>query len=206
VLETIQPSLIFSGDDHDHCEVLHTLLYSTQSRFEKEGKLRPKIEMEGFSEDLLRYTTPELTLKAFSVSNPSRPGFGRLSLYSRSREGAVVGPKMSGISYRPCLLPDQLKLSVTVYPILGLLTLGILIWKSDIRRSNGDSDRRGEYEMLGGTETEKEEERRKRLEVGGREPASVSKLSLSQRSENVFVEFVSVGLVAFSMWVFFLWA
>lgn len=213
LLENIQPSVIFSGDDHNHCEVLHTLLYSVQYKFDREGKTRPKIELQGFKEEDLKSTFPELTLKAFSISNPSSPGFARLSLYSKSTSPSSIqgqkmsGGKLSGISYRPCLLPDQIRLWSTVYPFLALITLGVLIWKSKNRRSSSGRRNTEGYEMLGGTEVEKEEERRKRLETGERDDgdSSYSRLSLVERLSNVGNDFFAVLIVALPLWILIQW-
>ncbi|UZJ56321.1 hypothetical protein CBS101457_005641 [Exobasidium rhododendri] len=86
VLDAIRPELIFSGDDHDHCEVNHA--YAGGSR-----------------------NARELTLKAFSMTEGVRlPGYARLALKYNAADG------QSTSSYVPCLLPDQIAIWTQSYP------------------------------------------------------------------------------------------
>jgi hypothetical protein len=97
VLDAIRPELIFSGDNHDHCEVKHT--FGGGSR-----------------------TATELTLKAFSMTEGVRfPGYARLSL----RHNEVDGQSSS--AYVPCLLPDQINIWTQSYPIFLVFIFACLM-------------------------------------------------------------------------------
>ncbi|KAF9439023.1 hypothetical protein BGZ76_001475 [Entomortierella beljakovae] len=69
ILRTIQPDMIFSGDDHDWCEIVHS----------HDGNI----------------LTPEVTVPTFSFAQGSQqPAFVMLSLYNPQRLAKNTGPIM----------------------------------------------------------------------------------------------------------------
>jgi len=146
ILRAIQPDMIFSGDDHDWCEIAH---------------------------DLDQKLTPEVTLPTFSFAQGiKQPGFVLLSLYNPKKitknlasapmivnpdngdgttgtaainkrmDVAMVSDKTT-FAYDECLLPRQLSI-YDFYISLFLLTAGWLIilrmrWMRHHRRCPADS-------------------------------------------------------------------
>ncbi|KAF9379558.1 hypothetical protein CPB97_008900, partial [Podila verticillata] len=122
ILRKIQPDMIFSGDDHDWCEIAHSM-YGT--------------------------VTPEVTLPTFSFAQGIRqPGFVMLSLYNpeevvRNRE-LVLPPRGQGypppswiggmktikdsstFAYESCMLPNQLSI-YNGYIVLLAVTLACIV-------------------------------------------------------------------------------
>ncbi|KAG0381203.1 hypothetical protein BGX24_006575 [Mortierella sp. AD032] len=124
ILEDIQPDMVFSGDDHDWCEIAHPTIGGN--------------------------FVPEVTLRTFSFAQGiKRPAFGMLSLFNPdqkpknvqhvvgsleaaglpvSREfalGSVERPSGdSTFVYGECMLPDQL----LVYICYGALFAVSLSW------------------------------------------------------------------------------
>ncbi|KAG0358570.1 hypothetical protein BGZ54_010361 [Gamsiella multidivaricata] len=75
ILRSIQPDMVFSGDDHDWCEIAHSL----------DGTL-----------------TPEVTLPTFSFAQGIlQPGFVMLSLYNPDHKAKNVLPMVSTTSGLP---------------------------------------------------------------------------------------------------------
>ncbi|KAF8840517.1 Metallo-dependent phosphatase [Paxillus ammoniavirescens] len=117
LLESVKPSLIMSGDDHDYCEYEHTIPSSGQ-------KVR------------------EVTVKSISMAmGIRRPGFQLLSLTSivpspdHLTQIPVPPPRDA-----PCLLPDQLGIYLYVYIPLVVLSL-FLVLASNVMRVNAGSTR-----------------------------------------------------------------
>ncbi|KAF8622738.1 hypothetical protein AX15_006828 [Amanita polypyramis BW_CC] len=102
LLETLRPSLIFSGDNRDYCEFTHSFVVSEDDEM-KQKKVR------------------EVTVKSFSMSRHIRqPGSQLLSLVNPSpSDGASFSDSF-------CLLPDQDRIYSTIYPTLMVMTLLIL--------------------------------------------------------------------------------
>ncbi|KAL7421241.1 hypothetical protein Q5752_004126 [Cryptotrichosporon argae] len=99
LLEVLKPSLVFSGDDHDYCELYHPA------------------------------GVKEVTLKSFSSSaGIRRPGFQLLSLVppAPAPAGAESYPPQTTHADVPCFLPDQLGVYTRVYSPLALLTFAYL--------------------------------------------------------------------------------
>ena len=95
-----------SGDDHDHCEVLHSV-----------GGRNSSVRLANLPW-LAPAQVPELTLKAFSMTEGvRRPGYARLDLLP-----ATTSERASAF-YTPCLLPDQVRTWTHDYPFLLLATL-----------------------------------------------------------------------------------
>lgn len=97
---------VFSGDDHDYCDVIHRGYTS------KNGGIR------------------EITVKAMSwAAGIRKPGFLMLSLWNPINDEGVAtkpGPKDQTLHTHLCLLPDQLSI-FTRYVILFVITLFILL-------------------------------------------------------------------------------
>lgn len=83
IMKKVQPIIVFSGDDHDYCEILHA---------GATGMVK------------------EITVKSFSPNmGVRRPGFLLLSLWNTVVEGmAEGGQDMSTVQTKLCLLPDQI--------------------------------------------------------------------------------------------------
>ncbi|OSD03988.1 Metallo-dependent phosphatase [Trametes coccinea BRFM310] len=112
LLQSIKPAIIFSGDDHDYCEYVHSLPVTDTKR------PSPPLSI------------PELTVKSFSMAmGIRRPGYQLLSLTLPS-----ASPEIQTLAQTPCLLPDQLGIFLSVYIPLVVLTLVVLL-VSNIRRS-----------------------------------------------------------------------
>ncbi|KAG0197333.1 hypothetical protein BGX28_009170 [Mortierella sp. GBA30] len=127
ILRGIQPDMVFSGDDHDWCEIAHSL----------DGKL-----------------TPEVTVPTFSFAQGiQQPAFVMLSLYNPDLKekndvqmiatGSSGWPVMPGqetssssvtrpsgnstFAYEECMLPDQLMIYLYYGVLLALCISCILI-------------------------------------------------------------------------------
>ncbi|KAJ6499162.1 Metallo-dependent phosphatase-like protein [Mycena sanguinolenta] len=99
LLQTLRPSVIFSGDDHDYCEYTHSYTSS--------GKA---IQVR------------EVTVKSLSMAMGIRkPGFQLLSLVPSE---SVLGTDSHANSL--CLLPDQLGIYLSLYIPLLLFSLLII--------------------------------------------------------------------------------
>ncbi|KAG9316319.1 hypothetical protein JVU11DRAFT_2350 [Chiua virens] len=98
LLETLRPSVVFSADNRDYCEVTHETLGS----------------------DMLPATVREVTVKSFSPSQHiRRPGFQLLSLVPPSTSSS--GPTFADV---PCQLPNTLRIFHSIYiPCLALTAL-----------------------------------------------------------------------------------
>ncbi|PLW10289.1 hypothetical protein PCASD_24895 [Puccinia coronata f. sp. avenae] len=106
ILEKIQPSLIFSGDDHDYCEVVHTL---------------PSTSLANPSP----LSIHEISVKSFSMGmGVHQPGYHLLSLSNPARFGRA--PDEQTTFHRPCLLPDQIRIYTHVYLPLLVVSLVVL--------------------------------------------------------------------------------
>lgn len=110
VLGAVQPALLFSGDDHDHCEAVH---HAWRFRTATHGSV------PGFGV----LDVPELTVKSISMlEGVHRPGYAWLQLSSTNT--------VSSMEYTPCLLPDQVALWLYLYVPLFLLTLVLGLHRS----------------------------------------------------------------------------
>ncbi|KAH9942328.1 Metallo-dependent phosphatase [Epithele typhae] len=105
LLQSIRPSVVFSGDDHDYCEYEHTYT----------GSKLPAV--------------PEITVKSFSMAMGIRkPGYQLLSLIPPKQYQS--GPSFA---HQPCLLPNQLSIYLSVYvPFIVITLLALLV--SNFRR------------------------------------------------------------------------
>ncbi|KAJ7680466.1 Metallo-dependent phosphatase-like protein [Mycena polygramma] len=107
LLQSLRPSVIFSGDDHDYCEYTHS--------FTSAGKTRH---------------AREVTVKSLSMAMGVRkPGFQLLSFVSpHSMQGT------SSHADSLCLLPDQLGIYLSTYIPLLVVSL-LIICVANIRRT-----------------------------------------------------------------------
>lgn len=107
---------IFSGDDHDYCELTHR--FNVGRWNEEENK-----------EQVVLKTIREITVKSFSwAMGVRRPGFQLVSLWNPvDSTGKTVGTPLPTIQSHLCLLPDQLGLFINYAMLLGwtLLLLAV---------------------------------------------------------------------------------
>ncbi|KAI6045982.1 Metallo-dependent phosphatase [Pisolithus marmoratus] len=105
LLETLQPSIIFSGDNRDYCEVLHTIP-----------------SPDGLD---IRAEVREVTVKSFSPSRHIRwPGFQLISLIPPVPESSS-GPAIADTS---CHLPDTVGIYKRIYLPSLVLTAIVLLY------------------------------------------------------------------------------
>jgi hypothetical protein len=114
---------IFSGDDHDYCDVTHRFNIGRWS----EDTQKERVDMR---------TVREVTVKSFSwAMGVRKPGFLLVSLWNPvDKHGKHVGECMDGatsgtgcrtIQTKLCLLPDQLNIFINYATLLGW-TIAIL--------------------------------------------------------------------------------
>ncbi|KAF0477183.1 Metallo-dependent phosphatase [Gigaspora margarita] len=112
ILNSINPILIFSGDDHDYCEIRH----------ERESKVI------------------EISVNSFSFAmGVKRPGFLLLSLYNPTNSSTSLDDiknNQSTFAYTQCLLPNQIRIYLW-YGVLVITTLSCIFSHTfvKIRRS-----------------------------------------------------------------------
>ncbi|PFH50886.1 hypothetical protein AMATHDRAFT_143817 [Amanita thiersii Skay4041] len=105
LLETLRPSLIFSGDNRDYCEYKHSF-------------------PDPHNNANTAKSTKEVTVKSFSMSKHiHRPGFQLLSLVDPFSLGESTDKSFADIL---CLLPDQDRIYSTIYPTFTVITLLVL--------------------------------------------------------------------------------
>ncbi|KZT67161.1 Metallo-dependent phosphatase [Daedalea quercina L-15889] len=110
ILQRVQPSFVFSGDDHDYCTYTHTYDSSAADDAPSAG------------------TVKEVTVKSFSMAMGIRqPGFQLLSI------GAPPSRFAPSLATVPCLLPDQLGIYLNVYLPLFLFSV-VLLLASNVHR------------------------------------------------------------------------
>lgn len=102
---------VFSGDDHDYCDVVH----------------RYNLELPGGKGTALRHVR-EITAKSFNWAMGVRhPGFQLVSLWNPvDQVGETVGTPIPTIQTQLCLLPDQLSIFID-YAVLLCITFAALI-------------------------------------------------------------------------------
>ncbi|CAG8520889.1 4092_t:CDS:2 [Ambispora gerdemannii] len=102
ILNGVKPKLIFSGDDHDYCEVQHPV---------------------GENDNSESYNVTEVTVNSFSFAmGIPKPGFALLTLYNPTEAIQSKKSTSSTFSYSQCLLPNQLSIYFKyIYLALGTL-------------------------------------------------------------------------------------
>lgn len=114
VLSTIDPVLLFSGDDHDYCHIKH------------EFRLPRSTEIN---------IANEYTIKSCAMNmGISKPAFQLLSLYNPLGNKALSTPGSTYIT-EMCYLPDPYK-PLKMYGMCALITLLILIKHSFFPKKN----------------------------------------------------------------------
>ncbi|PVF93706.1 hypothetical protein CPB86DRAFT_789835 [Serendipita vermifera] len=140
VLESLAPSRIFSADDHDYCEHVHS--YNLHSTF----PLSPEKEAQGKKGEMITLTrTRETTIKSFSTDvKIRRPGFQLVSLWnpiqsaSDKEEVDSATPTIrTTVADALCLLPDQTRIYTHGYFPLITLTIFLIIWMNLWSASGG---------------------------------------------------------------------
>jgi ethanolamine phosphate phosphodiesterase len=108
---------MFSGDDHDYCDVDHRYNIGEPE--------------DGSSRKSAIKTVKEITVKSFSwAMGVRRPGFQLVSLWNPIDEnGETVGTPLPTIQSHLCLLPDQLSIFIRYAQLLGL-TLAVLVLRT----------------------------------------------------------------------------
>ena len=104
---------IFSGDDHDYCEVTHRYNIGADNADVIKTKLKH---------------IREITVKSFSwAMGVRKPGFLLVSLWNPvDKQGNTVGTPLPTLQTHLCLLPDQLGIFLD-YGLLFALTLPVLV-------------------------------------------------------------------------------
>ncbi|KAH8930009.1 hypothetical protein BT69DRAFT_1315373 [Atractiella rhizophila] len=134
IIDTLQPAAIYSGDDHDHCQIVH------QTR------------------DL---AIPETSLKSFSmVMGIKRPGFLLLTLATPLPSAPSTSLEGGGVSKAPstfhppqthgetlCLLPDQIRIFTHQYLFFLLFTIISIVW---IRQKYNNASKRSARALANG--------------------------------------------------------
>ncbi|KXT01630.1 hypothetical protein AC578_8021 [Pseudocercospora eumusae] len=105
---------IFSGDDHDYCDISHRF---NVGRWSEETQ----------KENIVMRAVREITVKSFSwAMGVRKPGFLLLSLWNPvDDKGRTIGTPLPTIQSQLCLLPDQLSIFIN-YARLLVLTIAVL--------------------------------------------------------------------------------
>jgi len=105
---------IFSGDDHDYCDVNH--------------RYNIAHGLSGSGRSVLR-SVKEITVKSFSwAMGVRRPGFLLVSLWNPvNAQGETIGTPLPTIQTHLCLLPDQLGVFIDYALFLGMTIAMLLI-------------------------------------------------------------------------------
>ncbi|PWN52812.1 hypothetical protein IE53DRAFT_384747 [Violaceomyces palustris] len=206
LLENIRPSAVFSGDDHDHCERVHSV--DDASHPSDRGRV------DGFRAGEI----PELTVKSISMTEGVRkPGFARLSLFPPPAPSSSATPSMS---YVPCTLPDQIGIWTGLYIPLFVLTIIFVsvcrkygwtmpVWSTGMSKlkSDGTRSRRGgpngrygdRYEAVDLEEADWDGESLHRQRERSRGYALPTKAKGVARS--VLEDILLIAIVAFPFWL-----
>ncbi|KAF8070577.1 Metallo-dependent phosphatase-like protein [Lyophyllum atratum] len=109
LLEELRPSVVFSGDDHDYCEINHTSVVDND-----------------------RSQIREVSIKSLSMAmGIKRPGFQLLSLAQGHAEASAKLHRTHADA--PCLLPDQIAIYISVYIPLLLVSLFVVLVSNMLR-------------------------------------------------------------------------
>ena len=121
---------IFSGDDHDYCDVPHRYNVAAMPSTNPMDTLKTRLAQ-----------IREITVKSFSwAMGVRKPGFQMVSLWNPvDAQGNTVGIPLPTVQTHLCLLPDQLSIFID-YALLFLLTLPLLFVRAVyITIKSGDS-------------------------------------------------------------------
>lgn len=124
LLEELKPQAIFSADNHDYCEFIHSYLPSS----DLSADIHLGEDSQGGSDAMRRIK--EITVKAFSIAaHIRRPGIQLLSLWNPSNgQHDAADRNVPTYADKPCLLPDQTRIYTHGYLLLTLLTIAFLVW------------------------------------------------------------------------------
>ena len=108
---------VFSGDDHDFCDMPHKYNVPIGEAYTPVDSLRTRMSR-----------IREITVKSFSwAMGVRKPGFLLVSLWNPvDARGETVGTPLPTIQSNLCLLPDQLNIFIS-YGLLFALTMPILL-------------------------------------------------------------------------------
>lgn len=111
---------VFSGDDHDYCDLMHRFNVDRKSA----GSSKKWIDIANVR---------EITLKSFSwAMGVRKPAFQLVSLWNPvDAQGNTIGVELPTIQSHLCLLPDQLGIFIN-YALLLALTAGVLLLRGII--------------------------------------------------------------------------
>ena len=111
---------IFSGDDHDYCDVTHKYNIAPYTPLFAEGA-------PGDMKSRLTHIK-EITVKSFSwAMGVRKPGFLLVSLWNPvDAQGKTIGTPLPTVQTHQCLLPDQLGIFIN-YGLLLVFTLPMLL-------------------------------------------------------------------------------
>ncbi|KAK0868772.1 hypothetical protein LTS02_003397 [Friedmanniomyces endolithicus] len=112
---------VFSGDDHDYCDVTHRYNINQAGQARNDG---------GTKGSILR-NVKEITVKSFSwAMGVRRPGFQLVSLWNPvDEQGKTVGTPLPTVQSHLCLLPYQLSTFLD-YALVLSVTLGLLLLRA----------------------------------------------------------------------------
>ncbi|KAK4549989.1 hypothetical protein LTR36_002956 [Oleoguttula mirabilis] len=119
---------IFSGDDHDYCDITHRYNLGQSNG----GKSAPTPR-----------SVKEITAKSFSWAMGVRhPGFQLVSLWNPvDATGKTVGTPLPTIQTHLCLLPDQLSIFIDYAILLGVTLVVLLVRAIFVGlRANAETD------------------------------------------------------------------
>ncbi len=119
-------AMIFSGDDHDYCEVTHRYnipVPGTKSYFPNDDSVKARYQH-----------IKEITVKSFSwAMGVRKPGFLLVSLWNPvDAHGKTVGTPLPTVQTHNCLLPDQLGIFIN-YALLFAVTIPVLLVQAIFR-------------------------------------------------------------------------
>jgi ethanolamine phosphate phosphodiesterase len=118
--------IVFSGDDHDFCDVSHRYnmpIPGTKSYFPNDDSVKAKYQQ-----------IREITVKSFSwAMGVRKPGFLLVSLWNPvDAHGNTIGTPLPTVQTHNCLLPDQLGIFID-YGLLFAITLIALLVEALVR-------------------------------------------------------------------------
>lgn len=107
---------VFSGDDHDYCDITHRYNIGPANTAGSKATSSPR-------------SVKEITAKSFSwAMGVRRPGFQLVSLWNPvDAEGKTVGTPFPTVQTQLCLLPDQLNIFIDYAMLLGITLVVLLV-------------------------------------------------------------------------------
>lgn len=115
ILGTVHPDIIFSGDDHDYCDVQHSYTYNGQEKLAREITMKTASMTNG-----IRYPAYQL----LSLNNPYNPNPKRKVVEDDESENAKE-PEQT-FSTEMCYLPDPY-LALKLYVLALITSIAIIL-------------------------------------------------------------------------------